>query len=76
MALASQYEYFQFRETPKTIYEKDFHNLTPLSEGMHGYSLLRPELNKEYFHALYDNCKAFDIPIEGGCHLFFVPPPQ
>lgn len=37
---------------------------------MHGYSLLRPELNKEYFHALYDNCKAFDIPIEGVSSLF------
>ncbi|GAA5976626.1 hypothetical protein JCM10908_005574 [Rhodotorula pacifica] len=61
----AEYEYFQFRETPKSIYEKDFHRLTPLSEGMHGYSLLRPELNKDYFHALYDNCKAFDIPIEG-----------
>jgi glutamine synthetase len=73
MDMASQYEYFQFRETPKTIYEKDFHNLTPLSEGMHGYSLLRPELNKEYFHALYNNCKAFDIPIEGVCHLFSDP---
>lgn len=32
---------------------------------MHGYSLLRPELHKEYFHALYDNCRDFGIPIEG-----------
>lgn len=32
---------------------------------MHGYSLLRPELNSEYFHALYDSCASFGIPIEG-----------
>ncbi|KAK4058438.1 hypothetical protein OIO90_000597 [Microbotryomycetes sp. JL221] len=61
----AEYEYFQFRETPDSVAAKDFHNLQPLTSGMHGYSLLRPELNSEYFHALYDNCAKFGIPLEG-----------
>lgn len=32
---------------------------------MHGYSLLRPQLNKDYFHELYDAAEAFGIEIEG-----------
>jgi hypothetical protein len=32
----------------------------------HGYSMLRPTLNVDYFHALYDEAKAFGIEIE--CH--------
>ncbi|GAA5861205.1 hypothetical protein JCM8547_008518 [Rhodosporidiobolus lusitaniae] len=61
----AEYEYFQYRETPDSLYAKDFRNLEPLTKGMHGYSLLRPAVNSEYFHALYDNCKRAGIPIEG-----------
>ncbi|KAM0788434.1 hypothetical protein ACM66B_001569 [Microbotryomycetes sp. NB124-2] len=61
----AEYEYFQFRETPDSVAAKQFHGLQPLTSGMHGYSLLRPSLNAEYFHALYDNCAAFGIPLEG-----------
>ncbi|GAA5844340.1 hypothetical protein JCM11251_001722 [Rhodosporidiobolus azoricus] len=61
----AEYEYFQFRENPDSLYKKDFHNLEPLTKGMHGYSLLRPAANSEYFHAIYDRCAAFGIPIEG-----------
>lgn len=32
----------------------------------HGYSMLRPTMNVDYFHALYDEAKAFGIEIE--CH--------
>ncbi|GAA6028010.1 hypothetical protein JCM8097_001828 [Rhodosporidiobolus ruineniae] len=61
----AEYEYFQFKETPQSLHSKDFHNLTPLTEGMHGYSLLRPAANSDYFHAIYDNCARFGIPLEG-----------
>jgi len=37
----------------------------PLTPGMHGYSLLRTQLNNEYFHDLFDKSIAFDIGIEG-----------
>ncbi|KDE02882.1 glutamine synthetase [Microbotryum lychnidis-dioicae p1A1 Lamole] len=61
----AEYEYFQFRETPVSVAAKDFKNLEPLTCGMHGYSMLRPELNSEYFHDIWDNCAKFGIPIEG-----------
>ncbi|SCV74164.1 BQ2448_6596 [Microbotryum intermedium] len=60
----AEYEYFQFRETPVSVAAKDFKNLEPLTSGMHGYSMLRPELNSEYFHDIWDNCAKFGIPIE------------
>lgn len=53
------------QETPDSVAAKQFRDLQPLTSGAHGYSLLRPELNSEYFHALYDNAAAFGIPIEG-----------
>ncbi|KAH9817354.1 hypothetical protein DFH28DRAFT_889981 [Melampsora americana] len=60
-----EYEYFQFKETPESIKAKAFVNLDTLTPGMHGYSLLRPNLNQEYFHDLFDSASAFGIPIEG-----------
>jgi glutamine synthetase len=32
---------------------------------VHGYSLLRPQINKDYFHELYDAAETFGIEIEG-----------
>lgn len=60
-----QYEYFNYKETSESAAAKKFQDLEPLSRGMHGYSLLRPALNNEYFHDLYDSCASFGIPIEG-----------
>ncbi|KAJ9102316.1 hypothetical protein QFC20_005009 [Naganishia adeliensis] len=36
-----------------------------LTAIVHGYSLLRPQLNKDYFHELYDAAEEFGIEIEG-----------
>ncbi|KAI5124576.1 hypothetical protein M0805_003095 [Coniferiporia weirii] len=60
-----EYEYFQFNETPNTLAEKKFMNLQPLTTGMHGYSLLRTQLNNEYFQDLFDESIKFGIHIEG-----------
>lgn len=40
---------------------------------VHGYSLLRTQLNQEYFHALFDESKKFGIEIEGHreCWIIF-----
>lgn len=32
---------------------------------VHGYSMLRPLLNNDYFHDLHDKAEAFDIEVEG-----------
>ncbi|KAI0320120.1 glutamine synthetase/guanido kinase [Amylostereum chailletii] len=60
-----EYEYFQFQETPSSLAEKKFQSLQPLTPGMHGYSLLRTQLNNDYFHALFDESARFDIEVEG-----------
>ncbi|KAJ4497877.1 hypothetical protein C8R41DRAFT_758394 [Lentinula lateritia] len=60
-----EYEYFNFKETPLSLAEKKFQNLTPLTPGMHGYSLLRTQLNNEYFHSIFDEASKFGVDIEG-----------
>lgn len=67
--LVGQFEYFNYKETPETAAAKKFQDLDPLTTGMHGYSLLRPVLNNDYFHDLYDSSAAFGIPIEGAIIL-------
>ncbi|KAF8912106.1 hypothetical protein CPB84DRAFT_1812245 [Gymnopilus junonius] len=61
----AEYEYFNFKETAQSAAQKGFTNLEPLTPGMHGYSLLRTQLNNEYFHDLFDQSAAFQVPIEG-----------
>ncbi|KAI9889936.1 MAG: hypothetical protein M1814_004659 [Vezdaea aestivalis] len=40
-------------------------SMTPLTEGMFGYSLTRPIQNKKYFYDVFDDCKKFRCGIEG-----------
>jgi len=61
----AEFEYFQFKETPESLSSKGFQGLNPLTPGMHGYSLLRPTLNQDYFHDLYDMAEDFGIEVEG-----------
>ncbi|KAG2361971.1 glutamine synthetase guanido kinase [Suillus spraguei] len=60
-----EFEYFNFKETPESAAQKRFTQLQPLTPGMHGYSLLRTQLNQNYFHALFDESLKFGIDIEG-----------
>ncbi|PIL24233.1 hypothetical protein GSI_13986 [Ganoderma sinense ZZ0214-1] len=60
-----EYEYFQFKETPESLSNKNFTNLQPLTSGMHGYSLLRTQLNTEYFNNIFDESLKFQVPLEG-----------
>jgi len=60
-----EYEWFNFRETPQSWAAKDGVNPETLTPGMFGYSLLRINENREYFHALMDEMLAFRVPIEG-----------
>jgi len=60
-----EYEYFNFKETPESLAKKKFMDLKPLTSGMHGYSLLRTQLNNDYFHDLFNESAKFDIDIEG-----------
>lgn len=63
--VGAEFEFFNFAETPHTWAEKRGSPPTPISPGMFGYSLLRTNMNREYFNALMDELAAFGIPIEG-----------
>ncbi|EIW84954.1 glutamine synthetase guanido kinase [Coniophora puteana RWD-64-598 SS2] len=60
-----EYEYYNFKETAESASEKKFSNLQPLTPGMHGYSLLRTQLNNDYFHGLFNESLKLGIEIEG-----------
>ncbi len=62
---AQEFEWFNFTETPQSSADKGFRNLQPLTPGMFGYSVLRSSLKNEFFTALFDLLKTFDVPLEG-----------
>lgn len=61
----AEYEWFNFRETPQSVKEKDYRNLEPLTPGMFGYSLLRASNNQPFVNALFDELARFGVPLEG-----------
>lgn len=62
---SQEFEWYNFAETPQSVYDKQFKNLTPLTPGMFGYSILRSTLKNEFFTDLFDSLKKFNIPLEG-----------
>lgn len=61
----AEYEFFIFRETPQTLHDKGFANLTHLTPGMFGYSWLRTSQSAPLVHAIIDGCNQFGLDIEG-----------
>ncbi len=62
---AIEYEYFFFREDPQTVRTKNYRDLTPLSPGMFGYSVLRSSVHSELAHAILDSARTMGIELEG-----------
>jgi glutamine synthetase len=62
---SSEYEFFLFKETPESLRQKHYSDLTPLSPGMFGYSWLRASENAGLVHALIDGMNGFDVELEG-----------
>ena len=54
---------------PLTSGSKPYHKLSVVhflhDSAVHGYSLLRTQLNTEYFHDIFDESVRFKVPIEG-----------
>ena len=66
MPLFSQeFEWFNFSETPHSAQEKNYKQLTPITPGMFGYSVLRTTLQNPFFSDLFDLLNKFDVPLEG-----------
>ncbi|HEX8676465.1 MAG TPA: glutamine synthetase, partial [Segetibacter sp.] len=51
--------------TPQSASNKEFKNLTPLTPGMFGYSILRSTLQNPFFTDLFYMLTKFDVPLEG-----------
>lgn len=62
---SQEFEWYNFAETPQSIHEKQFKNLTPLTPGMFGYSILRSSYENGFFTDLFEYLKDFDVPLEG-----------
>jgi len=63
--LAFEYEFFVFQETPHSVREKQYQNLTPLSPGNFGYSVLRSSVLSDLFNEFQDYCEDHDFALEG-----------
>lgn len=62
---SQEFEWFNFEETPRSAQDKNYKNLTPLTPGMFGYSILRSTLKNPFFSDLFDLLKKFNVPLEG-----------
>jgi glutamine synthetase len=60
-----EFEWFNFAETSQSINDKHFHDLSPITPGMFGYSLIRQSNNQPFFRALLDDLRAYGVPLEG-----------
>jgi glutamine synthetase len=60
-----EYEFFVFEETPRSVREKGFKNLKPISPGYFGYSVLRNSVYAEWYRELLDFCEKMDFSLEG-----------
>jgi glutamine synthetase len=60
-----EFEFFNFAETPHSWADKKGLPPEPITPGMFGYSLLRANHAREYMKALFAECAAFRVPIEG-----------
>ena len=60
-----EYEFFVFDETPQSVREKNYRNMTPLAPGFFGYSLIRATTHSEFYQGLLALGEKMDFPIEG-----------
>jgi glutamine synthetase len=63
--MAAEFEFFLFKETPESLRAKNYRNLTALTPGMFGYSVLRASQNSAVMIDLLDHLAGFNIPLEG-----------
>jgi glutamine synthetase len=60
-----EFEWFNFDETPQSVNDKGFRDMTPLTPGMFGYSVVRQTTNQPFFNALLADLREFGVPLEG-----------
>lgn len=62
---AMEFEFFLFNETSKSIRDKNYNNLDPMTPGNFGYSVLRNSTHADLYHQLMDTFEKMELPLEG-----------
>ncbi|RZA02560.1 MAG: glutamine synthetase [Sphingobacteriaceae bacterium] len=62
---AQEFEWFNFKETPQSLKDKNYTNPEPLTPGMFGYSILRTSQHYDFYNDLFNLLGQFNIPLEG-----------
>jgi glutamine synthetase len=65
ISVSQEFEWFNFEESPQSLRDKNYHKIQPLTPDMFGYSILRTTLRNDFFTALFEDLRNFDIPLEG-----------
>lgn len=60
-----EFEFFLFNESPKSVRDKNYHNLEPMTPGNFGYSILRSSTHASFYHEIMELSKEMDMPLEG-----------
>lgn len=61
---AFEYEFFMFKETPESVREKGYKNLTPLTPDCFGYSIIRNSVHADLNHQIMALGEDMDFPLE------------
>src|SRR5580704_16893567 len=62
---AAEYEFFMFSETPASVRAKHYRDLTNMTPGYFGYSVLRSSVHSELYEALLKLAGDMRMPVEG-----------
>jgi len=65
VSAAFEYEFFMFKETPESVREKNYKNLTPLTPDFFGYSMIRNSVHADLHHQIMQLGEDMDFPLEG-----------
>ncbi|HTI09373.1 MAG TPA: hypothetical protein VL832_12480 [Puia sp.] len=62
---SQEFEWFNFIGKGNELTGASLRDLSPISNGMFGYSILRASQGSAFFHDLFDLLNKFDVPLEG-----------
>ena len=62
---AAEFEFFVFDETPQSARDKNYQNLSNITPGFFGYSVLRSTVESDFYRDLLGLTKSMDMEIEG-----------
>jgi len=60
-----EYEFFVFAESAHSVRDKGYRDLTPITPGNFGYSVLRSSVEADLFAGLMDYARQLDCDLEG-----------